>query len=57
MKGSTMRFTPRLLAALLLVGSLAACGGSNRPAVPECRGPVFPLNPGLWTPTDAELSK
>lgn len=44
----------RALAIVLLVaGLLAGCAGGEK--LPQAHGPLFPLNPGLWQPTPADL--
>lgn len=43
----------RLLLLLVVAGLLAGCADGE--ALPQAHGPLFPLNPGLWNPTPAEL--
>jgi hypothetical protein len=45
----------RVLVLLLTALSLAACATDNA-VRPCCTGPAFPLNPGAWSPTDADLA-
>ena len=39
--------------ALLLLCALPAC--SDHPPLGQASGPLRPLNPGRWTPSDADL--
>ncbi|MBP2300914.1 hypothetical protein [Azospirillum picis] len=39
--------------ALLLLCALPACAG--HPPLAEASGPLRPLNPGHWTPSEADL--
>ncbi len=50
--GKLLRFH-RFLPLLLALGLLAGCAADPL-AAPQ--GPVFALNPGHWTPTQAQLA-
>ena len=52
MKGS--RMLSRLLVLMCAVGLLAGCASSDPLA--KAHGPLFALNPGQWTPTEAQLA-
>ena len=46
----------RTILILILVGGLLT-GCSNGESLPEARGPLFPLNAGLWNPTPSDLAQ
>ena len=52
MKGSRMVF--RVLLLLCAAGVLAGCASGDPLA--KAHGPVFALNPGLWSPSSAQLA-
>lgn len=44
-----------ILILMLVMGLLAGC--SSGESLPRARGPLFPLNAGLWNPTPSDLSQ
>jgi len=44
-----------ILILTLVAGFLAGC--SNGEPLPQARGPLFPLNAGLWNPTRSDLAQ
>jgi hypothetical protein len=44
-----------ILAALTALLALSACANSHTMA--ECKGPLVPLNAGLWQPTPEDLKR
>jgi hypothetical protein len=45
----------RVVVIVLLLALLAGCG-SKAAVQPCCSGPLFPLNPGTWTPAATDLA-
>jgi len=44
-----------VLILVVIAGFLAGCSGGE--PLPQARGPLFPLNAGLWHPAPNDLSQ